>query len=190
MLYESTGLNNKSTIRTLDPLTGAVIDSYPVSGRYFGEGLVFVDDKLIQLTWKSKTGFVYDASDLTIPPQLFNFTSTRNQGWGITYDAERRELIESDGTSYLHFWDPTNFQQIRRIQVIRQNGSPAKQMNELEYWRGRVLANVWYEDTILVINPETGIVEKEYGECLLSRWLYLLEAFVSLLMHTPCVLFP
>jgi len=165
-LYESTGLNGQSSIRTLDPHTGQVIESFPVSQEYFGEGLTIVNDKLIQLTWKSKTGFVYDAKNLTKPPETFSFSTKRSEGWGLTYDAEKDELVVSDGSDSLFFWDPHTFEELRRLQVVRQSGQPAKNINELEWWRGRVLANVWYEDTIIVINPETGVVEKEYGKFL------------------------
>ena len=87
-----------------------------------------------------------------------------DEGWGITYDAENDELIMSDGSQFLHFWDPETMQQKRKIEVKRMNGDKANNMNELELWRGRVLANIWYEDTIIVIDPQTGNVEKEYGK--------------------------
>ena len=113
---------------------------------------------------KSKTGFIYDAKDLNKKPEKFFFSTTRNQGWGTTYDPIKKEIIVGDGSNYLHFWNPKNMQQLRTIEVYRQSGKRAKNINELEFWRGRVLANVWYEDTILVIHPETGKVEKEYGK--------------------------
>jgi glutamine cyclotransferase len=172
VFYESTGLNGQSSIRTLNPLTGEKIQSYPIDSQYFGEGLTAVDDKLIQLTYQKQVGFVYDAADLTKTPDTFTFSSTLNEGWGLTYDAERKELIMSDGSHYLHFWDPHTFQELRKVPIMRQDGKNARSINELEYWRGRVLANVWYQDVILVINPATGVVEKEYGKSSqsLGKW--------------------
>jgi glutamine cyclotransferase len=139
---------------------------FPISSKYFGEGLTYVNGKFIQLTYKSQTGFIYDATDLLKSPETFTYSSTTNEGWGLTFDAERRELIESDGSDYLHFWDPQTFQELRKVKVVRQDGTAAMQINELEWWRGRVLANVWFEDVIIVINPVTGVVEKEYGKSL------------------------
>lgn len=106
---------------------------------------------------------MYDPNDLTAPPQLYNYQTTkRDEGWGITFDPTKNELIVSDGSDNLIFWNPDTLQTIRTIPVTRQDGSPANNLNELEFWRGRVLANVWYQDVLLVIHPETGVVEKEY----------------------------
>ncbi len=162
-LYESTGLNGQSSVRILDPVTGKMQKIVKMDSKYFGEGLTYYKGKLIQITWRSKTGFIYNASDLTIPPETFEFTTTKEEGWGLTYDQTSDELIVSDGSHYLHFWDPSTFKELRKVEVTRKSGEPATNMNELEFWRGRVLANVWYQDTILVINPESGVVEKEYG---------------------------
>jgi glutamine cyclotransferase len=163
-LFESTGLNKKSTIRQLDPVSGNVLVSVPLGDEYFGEGLAHVDGKLVQITWKQATAFVWNASDLTtIPPTIYSYETTRNnEGWGITYWEEKNELVVSDGSANLIFWDPNTLETLRTLSVIRQNSQPAVQMNELEFWRGRVLANVWYQDVLLVIHPETGVVEKEY----------------------------
>jgi glutamine cyclotransferase len=174
LLFESTGIYGESTIRTLDPNTGAVISSHALDAQYFAEGLVympFANNQLIQLTWQSKTGFVYDRDSLLAqtsnspanPESLFGYTTTTGEGWGITYSDETNELIVSDGSSFLHFWDPLTLQETHKVEVIRQAGDPASKINELEFWRGRVLANVWLTDIILVIHPETGVVEKEYG---------------------------
>jgi glutaminyl-peptide cyclotransferase len=168
VLYESTGVNGQSGVRKLDPKTGETLDSVPMATKYFGEGLTYVNGKLIQLTYKQRKGFIYNASDLHQPPTEFSYQTTTGEGWGLTYDAANRQLIVSDGSPYLMFWDPNTFAEKKRLLVKRQNGQNATNINELEYWRGRVVANIWYEDTIVVINPETGIVEKEYGK--LSRY--------------------
>ena len=162
-LYESVGLNKQSAVLVLDPDTGETLETIQMESEYFGEGLTFYDGKLIQLTYKALTGFVYDANDLTKKPQSFQYKTTTNEGWGLTYDPYKNELIVSDGSAFLHFWDPKTFQQIRKHQIMRLDGSKARQINELEFWRGRVVANVWYEHVLLIINPNTGLVEKEYG---------------------------
>lgn len=129
--------------------------------RLFGEGMTYYKDKLVQITWKSQQGFIYSLDDLAIVDK-FRFTSTKNQGWGITWDRCKDELIVTDGSEYLHFWDPETMSQKRKVPVHRLNGKPALELNEIEFWRGRVMANVWFEDVLLVIHPETGVVEKEY----------------------------
>jgi glutamine cyclotransferase len=162
-LYESTGMTGRSSLRKLDPNTGDVLETIPLSDAYFGEGLTVYGRKAIQLTWKAKLGFVYDLTDLTKEPQNFTFTSTRDEGWGLAYSPYFNELAMSDGSDYIHFWDAKNFSETRRIQVKRQNGVDSSQINELEFFHGRLLANIWYQDVIISINPFTGEVDKEYG---------------------------
>ena len=162
-LYESTGLFGESDIRILNSTTGELIQVVPLDAQYFGEGLTFVGGTLIQLTWKSQTAFVYNVSNISQTPQAFQFNTFRNQGWGLTYDEEQQELIVSDGSRYLHFWSASTLQELRRVPVIRQDGTFARNINELEFWRGRVLANIWHSEVIVVVHPETGVVEKEYG---------------------------
>ena len=131
----------------------------------FAEGMTYYKDKLVQITWKSQRGFIYNTSNLE-EIDNFHFSTTNNQGWGISWDRCKDELVVTDGSENLHFWDPETMAEKRRISVTRMDGSKAKEMNEIEFWRGRVLANIWFEDVLLVINPETGIVEKEYGNSL------------------------
>ena len=161
-LYESTGLYGESTVRILDPKTANVIKTVSMENEVFGEGMTYLNGTLIQITWKKRKGYIYNAEDLELL-HTFTFSTTRNEGWGITWDDCRRELIVTDGSEWLHFWNPKTLQQKRRVQVQRQSGKPARSLNEIEFWRGRVLANVWHEDVLLVINPSTGVVEKEYG---------------------------
>jgi glutamine cyclotransferase len=160
-LYESTGLYGESTVRILDRKSAQVVKSVPIDNRVFGEGIAYWKDKLVQITWKSQRGFIYNITNLE-QIKRFKFTTTNNQGWGITWDRCKDELIVTDGSQYIHFWDPETMTEKRKLPVTRLNGSPAVKMNEIEYWRGRILANVWYEDVLLVINPENGKVEKEY----------------------------
>lgn len=160
-LFESAGLYGKSTLRILDPETSTVEKKVPIQTRLFAEGLTYYKDTLVQITWKSQQGFIYNITDLA---EIGNFTfeTTLNEGWGITWDRCKDEFIVTDGSQNLHFWDPDTMKEKRRVSVKRMDGSDALEMNEIEFWRGRVLANIWYEDVILVIDPETGIVEKEY----------------------------
>ena len=163
-LYESVGLWRKSALLRLDPATGETLERHEMDAMYFAEGLTYVNGKLIQLTYKKNVGFIYNESNLTEAPETFEFHSTTDEGWGLTYDSNKNELIESDGSQYLHFWDPDTLQEKRKVAVTRLDGSLANNINELEYWRERVIANVWYRDVLLVIHPETGVVEKEYGK--------------------------
>ena len=162
-LYESTGLYGESTVRILDPDTADVIKTIDMAPHLFGEGMPSLDETLIQITPKTRKGFIYNAADLELL-RSFTFATTRNEGWGITVDDCRHELIVTDGSDWLHFWDPKSLEQKRRVKVARQSGNPARSLNEIEFWRGRVLANVWHEDVLLVINPSNGVVEKEYGK--------------------------
>lgn len=134
-----------------------------MDNKLFAEGMTYYKDTLVQITWKSQRGFIYNMTNLETIEE-YHFSSTRNEGWGITWDRCKDELIMTDGSHYLHFWDPTNMTEKRKVPVIRQSGEKALELNEIEFWRGRVLANVWYEDVLLVIDPETGTVEKEYGK--------------------------
>lgn len=161
-LFESVGLNGHSKVLELDPDTGDVVQATDMESVYFAEGLTYVHDTLVQLTYKAKKGFVWDPNTWQTL-STFNFDTTKHEGWGLTYDPDRNELIVSDGSHYLHYWDPETFQELRKVAVTRQGGAPATNMNELEYFRGRVLCNVWFQDVILVIHPETGVVEKEYN---------------------------
>jgi len=165
LLYESVGLYKKSKIRQLDPTTGEVLKSVDMDRKYFAEGMTYYDeDKLIQITWKTRQGFIYNASTLETISE-YTFTTTTNEGWGITFDPRDRTLIVSDGSEYLHFWDPDNpgVDKKERVKVIRQNPrDDARELNELEFVNGKIIANVWYKDILLVINPETGECELEY----------------------------
>jgi len=160
-LFESAGLYGKSSVRILDRDSSQVERKVSMGPKLFAEGITYYKDTLVQITWKSRRGFIYNVTNLE-EIDRFNFMTTVNEGWGITWDRCNDELIVTDGSPNLHFWDPRTMTEIRRVKVTRMDGTDAKEMNEIEYWRGRVLANIWYEDVVLVINPETGVVEKEY----------------------------
>ena len=146
----------------MDSKTASVEKKVSIIPKLFAEGITYYKDTLVQITWKSQLGILYNITTLE-ETSNFKFKTTLNEGWGITWDRCRDELIVTDGSENLHFWDPRTMKEKRRISVNRMDGSRALEMNEIEFWRGRVLANIWFEDVVLVIDPETGTVEKEYG---------------------------
>ena len=151
-LYESTGLNGQSTVRKVDLETGEVLQVKNLADRYFGEGMTLWQDRLIQLTWVSKTGFVYDKETLE---EIATFEYP-TQGWGLTHNG--KELIMSDGSSALYFLDPNTFETVKEIEVMEDN-IPVPQLNELEFVNGEILANIWMSDRLARIDPETGQVK-------------------------------
>jgi len=149
-LYESTGLNGRSSLRMVDLATGNVLQKHDLPAEYFGEGLTDWESTLIQLTWTSHRAFVYDRFSFS-PQRTFAY---EGEGWGLTHD--RTQLIMSDGSSYLRFLDPKSFQVTRRVQVVDDTGHGVENLNELEYIRGEIYANVWQTDDIVRISPRTG----------------------------------
>jgi glutamine cyclotransferase len=143
--------------------TGKPVKSHRLARSYFGEGITVFKEKIYQLTWTSKIGFIYDR-------ESFNQVGTwgyQHEGWGLTHDD--RYLIVSDGSDVIRFWDPEeeaseegqqgqSFNVVREIKVKYMDGRPAKMLNELEWISGEIWANVWQEEKIIIINPETGIV--------------------------------
>jgi glutaminyl-peptide cyclotransferase len=151
MLYESTGLLGQSSLRMVDLASGHVLQQHDLAAKYFGEGLTDWQSQLIQLTWQSHLGFVYDRFSFRT---LRTFTSPW-EGWGLTHDS--RHLILSDGTSVLHLLDPSTFKAVGKIQVTA-DGQPVLNLNELEYIRGEIYANIWETNRIARISPSTGKV--------------------------------
>jgi glutamine cyclotransferase len=150
-LYEGTGLNGRSSIRKVRLENGEVVQIQKLDAQYFGEGIAILGNSLFELTWQAELGFVYDRS-------TFQRTGTftyKGEGWGLTQDGKR--LIMSDGSSYLRFIDPVTRQEVSRLQV-RDGGKPVDRLNELEYVKGEVLANVWQTERIARISPKTGQV--------------------------------
>jgi len=154
VLLEGTGLNGRSSVRQVDLESGEVLRIYTLPHNYFGEGLTAIDGWLIQLTWHAGVAFVYDVATFTEGP-VGEF-SYATQGWGLTYDGQH--LIMSDGTSTLYFRDPSTFEVVREIQVL-DDAAPVTQLNELEYVKGDVFANVWQTDRIAVVDPHDGAVK-------------------------------
>jgi len=151
VLYESTGLNGHSAVKIVDLKTGKTLKSHELPDNYFGEGIAIIENKIIQLTWRSKTGFVYDKKTL----KLIKKFSYQTQGWGITYDG--KYLIISDGSAVLYFMDPNTFKVVGTLEVHGDSGKVSK-LNELEYINGEIYANIWGIEKIARINPKTGRV--------------------------------
>ncbi len=151
VLYEGTGLRGLSSLRKTALETGEILQMHQLPNKFFGEGITVIGDKIFQLTWQSKTGFVYNRETFQ---QLGEFTYP-TEGWGLTHDGNH--LIMSDGSSTIHFIDPVSFEEIASIQVFDDNG-PVNRLNELEYIKGKIYANVWQTDRIVIINPQTGKV--------------------------------
>lgn len=151
-LYESTGRYGESTLRLVELETGRVIRKIDLADNYFAEGLAAVGDTLYQLTWKEGVAFKYDANTMAPAGQV----SYTGEAWGLTSDGRR--LIVSDGSSYLTFIDPATFQIDTTLRVT-DGGQPVDQLNELEWVRGEVWANVWHTQQIMRIDPATGRVK-------------------------------
>jgi glutamine cyclotransferase len=150
-LYESTGINGRSTLRMEDLETGRVLQHQDVPSQYFAEGLTAWGSTLIQLTWESHAAFVYDRFSF----RLLRTLHFPGEGWGLTQNG--RSLILSDGTAALRFLDPATFRELRRV-TVRDHGAPVVQLNELEFVHGEIYANIWHSDRIARISPATGKV--------------------------------
>jgi glutaminyl-peptide cyclotransferase len=151
VLYEGTGLNGRSGIRKVKLENGEVLQIQQIDSQHFGEGIAVVGNSVVELTWQSGVGFVYDRSTFQ-RTRTFTYTG---EGWGLTYDGTR--LIMSDGSSSLRFLDPKTFKETGRLKV-RDGTRPVDQLNELEMVKGEIFANVWQTDRIARISPKTGAV--------------------------------
>jgi glutamine cyclotransferase len=151
ILYEGTGLRGRSSLREVELQTGVVLDSVQLDRDLFGEGITIVGDRILQLTWQSGLGFVYDKSDLQLVSQFAYDT----EGWGLAYDGQR--LIMSDGTDTLYFLNPETFA-VEGSVAVSEGGTPVTELNELEFIDGLVYANVWKTNSIAIIDPGTGRV--------------------------------
>lgn len=148
LMYESTGLYGRSSLRVYDLETGEIENSFELDDLFFGEGMTVLEGEIFQLTWKSNTGFIYD-----LELEQTHFFNYAGQGWGLTNDGEH--LIMSNGSSTLSFLNPSSLDITRTIEVI-YNGTSVTELNELEYVDGVIYANVWHQDQILMIDPVEG----------------------------------
>jgi len=150
-LYESTGLNGRSSLRKVRLETGEVVQHVDLSPEFFGEGITLLHDEIYQITWRSEVGFVYSARDFRLL-RRFSYTG---EGWGLTNNG--REIFMSDGTAELRVIEPGTFKEKRRFKV-HDGAHPIDLLNELEFVEGEIFANVWQTDRIARISPETGDV--------------------------------
>lgn len=151
-LFESTGLYGRSSVRRVALETGKVEAINQMEGSYFGEGLTLLGEKLFQVTWLQKTGFIYDQNNLN---KLEEFTHQMKDGWGLATDG--KVLFGSDGSSMLYQIDPQTLKVIRK-DIVRYRGREVRNLNELEFIKGEVWANVWQTDCIARISHEDGVV--------------------------------
>jgi len=150
-LYESTGLVDKSSVREVELASGRVIRKYDLPGPYFGEGIVLMGNDLIEITWQSGVAFVYDAKTFAKKGEF----KYEGEGWGLTTDST--SIVMSDGSAVIRFRDPKTFAVTRSI-TVSDHGTPVPQLNELEWVKGEIWANVYQTDQIARIDPATGTV--------------------------------
>ncbi|OLD14673.1 MAG: glutamine cyclotransferase [Acidobacteria bacterium 13_1_40CM_3_65_5] len=151
IFYEGTGLNGRSSIRKVKLETGEVLEKRDVPAQYFGEGITVWKSDLIELTWQSEIAFVYDKTTLQ-PRRTLKYVG---EGWGLTHDGVN--LIMSDGSDRLRLLDPTTFAERRRI-LVTDGGFPVRSLNELEFVKGEILANIWQTDYIARIAPDGHVI--------------------------------
>lgn len=149
---ESTGQEGRSSLRSVEIQTGNVLKNVEVPEPYFAEGLALLNGKIYQLTWQHQVGFIYDAQTLQKTGQF----TYQGEGWGLATDG--KSLLLSDGTNRIRFLDPNNFNVIKSITVL-DGKTPINELNELEYIKGEIYANVWHDDRVAVIDPESGYVK-------------------------------
>jgi glutamine cyclotransferase len=150
-LYEGTGLNGQSTLRKVKLETGEVMQQVSVDAQYFGEGVTVFNQQILELTWRSAIGFVYEQNSMR-RLRSFNYSG---EGWGLANDGS--EIYMSDGTPQIRVWDPVTLQEKRRV-TVRNGGKPVTYLNELECVRGEIYANVWQTDRVARISPKDGRV--------------------------------
>jgi glutamine cyclotransferase len=150
-LYESTGLVGRSSVRKVRLETGEVLQKRDVPEPYFGEGIINWKERLYQLTWQHQVGFIYDFATFEAKGE-FHY---KGEGWALTTDG--KHLIMSDGTPQLRFLEPDSLSEISRL-TVTDNGQPVADLNEVEWVKGEVYANVWKTYRIVRINPISGKV--------------------------------
>jgi len=149
--FEGTGLYGASQIRQVDLESGNVLRRSDLAPDYFGEGITVFGDRIYQLTWKAGKGFIYDRNTFAVLDEF----AYQGEGWGLTHDGTH--LIMSDGTAVLRFLDPETLEEVRRV-TVRDKHGPIRKLNELEFVKCEILANVWLQDYIVRIAPDTGEV--------------------------------
>ncbi|RZS93515.1 glutaminyl-peptide cyclotransferase [Aquimarina brevivitae] len=153
-LYESTGKNGLSSLRKTDYQTGEVLVKKEIAQDYFAEGITIINDKIYQLTWLAKKGFIYNLKDLE-KTGSFDYNQSK-EGWGLCNDGQK--IYKSDGTEKIWILDPKTLKEIEYIQITT-NKSVKTRFNELEWVNGKIYANTWQKDGIAIINPKNGALE-------------------------------
>lgn len=151
VLYEGTGLTGRSSLRKVQLETGKVLKQIAVAAKYFGEGITVLNQQIVALTWTTGIGFIYD-QDSFQQIRTFNY---KGEGWGLANNGE--QIFMSDGTADIRVLDPSTLEEKRRI-TVRDGTEPVKMLNELEWVRGEIYANIWQSDRIARISPTTGKV--------------------------------
>ena len=151
LFYESTGIEGQSEVMAILPETGKPLQELNLASNYFGEGIIDWGPNIIGWTWQSHTGFIYDRFSFRVVGQF----KYEGEGWGMTRTA--KEIITSDGTATLRFRNPNTFRETHHI-VVKDGKQPVAQMNELEFVKGEIYANVWHTDRIARVSPRDGRV--------------------------------
>jgi glutaminyl-peptide cyclotransferase len=152
-LYEGTGLKGRSSLRKVSLDTGGVVQRVDLAPEFFGEGITLLKNEVVELTWQSQTGFVYNLSDFHLL-RRFSYTG---EGWGLAANGKLNEIFMSDGTSEIRVLDSNTLAEKRRF-AVHDGGTPISQLNELEFVDGEIFANVWQTDRIARISPQNGEV--------------------------------
>lgn len=152
--YESTGQNGRSSLRKVDIETGKVLKKIDLDRQYFGEGMTIKDGKIYQLTWRKKIGFIYDLESFELE-KTFDYGKSK-EGWGLAHNDEM--LIKTDGSERMWFLDPVTFKEVSYIETYTDKRK-AEKLNELEFVNGKIYANIWQQNSILIVNPENGAIE-------------------------------
>jgi len=150
-LYEGTGMVGRSSLRKVELATGRVLSKYDLPQPFFGEGITVLNQQILELTWTTQTGFIYDKSTF----KLLRSFSYAGEGWGLTNDG--KQIYMSDGSAQIRVWDPVSLKEVRRI-TVKDGAAPVTQLNELEWVKGEIYANVWMTDRIARISPADGRV--------------------------------
>lgn len=150
-LYEGTGMAGRSSLRKVDLASGRVLQKFDVPQPFFGEGITVLNQQIFELTYTSQTGFVYDKTSFRIL-RSFNYPG---EGWGLANDG--KQIFMSDGSSQIRVWDPLTLKEVRRI-TVKDGAREIRELNELEYVKGEIYANVWHQDRIARISPADGKV--------------------------------
>jgi glutaminyl-peptide cyclotransferase len=165
--YESTGQYGDSTLRKVEIESGKVLQKQNLSEEYFAEGMTILNDKIYQITWREKTGFIYDLNSF----KLLKEFPYQGEGWGLTNDG--KNLILSDGTHVIRFLDPETFQTVRTIVVLREGGKPLLDLNELEYVKGEIWANIWRAEDPQILGKPNHIARIDPNSGKILGWIDL-----------------